>query len=168
MQSSNIVAQLRVVAVACVAFAICCSKPPAEVPLPFTQLQEPATLGVAVHSAVDTVSGGYHLAGYRAFSGDSILLVYDDPALTSVALRANTWTFGPPVTAAEADGCPPPKVLGRKIARELWRALGRPKALQQVMIAVRGTEGIDRYTAETMFYYPQQLEGPWVGDPRHP
>jgi len=139
----------------------------AQAPLPFSTLQEPAALDAPVRSAVAAVASGYRLAGYRLFASDSILLVYDDSSLTAAALQAQTWMFGPPTTASENDGCPPPKVLGRKIARELWRQLGKPKTLRQIMIAVRGTVGKDRWTAETLFYYPEQLDGPWVGDPRH-
>lgn len=74
------------------------------------------------------------------------------------------WMFGPAVTAAEADSCPPEKVLGRKIARVLFRFLDRPAAMQQIVVAVHGTNGKDRWTVEDMYYYREQLEGRWAGD----
>ena len=72
--------------------------------------------------------------------------------------------FGPPVTDAEADGCPPEKVLGRKIARVLWRGLGRPSELKYIMVTVRGTTGVDRWTTNTMYFHRSQLEDVWAGD----
>ena len=85
--------------------------------------------------------------------------------MTGAALQAHTWMFGPAVTAAEADSCPPEKVLGRKIARVLFRALNRPAAIQQIVVAVHGAIGKDRWTGESMYYYREQLEGRWAGDP---
>src|SRR5439155_16778546 len=96
---------------------------------------------------------------------DSALLVFDDSTLTADNLHAERWMFGPPVTAAEADSCPPEKVLGRKIARVFWRASGRPKQMQKVIVAVKGTTGIDRWTAESMYFYRSQLANVWAGDP---
>ncbi|MBI3567914.1 MAG: hypothetical protein HY084_06920 [Gemmatimonadetes bacterium] len=159
---------MRWLALALAVVAFTGSSAHAQVPLQFSTLQDPATLDAPVRSAVVATSIGYRLAGFRQFAADSVLLVYDDSSLTAAALRAHKWMFGPPTTVAENDGCPPEKVLGRKIARALWRQLGRPKALQQVMIAVRGTVGTDRWTTEAMFYYPEQLDGPWVGDAKRP
>jgi predicted amidohydrolase YtcJ len=159
---------MRLVSAACFAVVVCRAPALAQGPLAFSELQEPATLDANVRVAVAEVAGGYSFVGYRFFARDSVMLVYDDSSLTATRLRANTWMFGPPTTVAEDDGCPAEKVLGRKIARELWRQLGKPSGLETVMIAVRGTVGIDRWTATTMFYYPVQLDGPWVGDPKHP
>jgi hypothetical protein len=139
---------------------------PAQVPPAFGPLQPPSALGVAQRDAVVEMAGGYRLIGFQLFGRDSALLVFDDSTLTDAALRANTWMFGPPVTTAEADGCPPEKVLGRRIARVFWAGWGRPAETQHVMVAVRGTIGRDRWTAVTMYYLPSQLDGPWAGD-RH-
>lgn len=134
-------------------------------PLAMGPLEEPASLSATMRAAVTAQAAGYRLVGLRHFSRDSVLFVYEDSSLTAAALKARSWMFGPPVTKEEADGCPPEKVLGRRIARELWRQLGKPKSLQYVMIAVRGTVGIDRFTVSYLYYYPEQLEGPWVGEP---
>jgi len=72
--------------------------------------------------------------------------------------------FVPPVTAEEAGGCPPQKVLGRRIARELWRRRGQAIALDQVIVRVHGSTGLDRLSHEDMYYGRADLEGPWVGD----
>ena len=159
---------MHLTTVAFFAVAGCQAPAVARVPLPFGQLQDPATLDANARVAVAKVAGGYSFVGYRFFARDSVMLVYDDSSLTAARLRGNTWMFGPAATVAEADGCPAEKVIGRKIAREMWRQLGKPSDLQEVMIAVRGTVGNDRSTAERMFYYPKQLDGPWVGDPKHP
>jgi len=137
----------------------------AQTPLAFTQLQAPGELDRAIRDAVVQKAGKYPFVGFRLFGRDSALLVFDDSTLTADAAHANTWTFGPPVTAAEADGCPPEKVLGRKIARVFWSEWGRPAETQYVMVAVRGTRGRDRWTAETMYYRRSQLIEPWAGDP---
>jgi hypothetical protein len=136
----------------------------AQTPLPFGPLQPLTALDSAQRSAIRESAAGYPFAGFRLFGRDSVLLVFDDSTLTSDALAAHRWMFGPPVTAAEADSCPPEKVLGRRIARAFWAAWGRPGETQHVMVAVRGTEGRDRWTAETMYYHRSQLHGPWAGD----
>jgi len=81
-------------------------------------------------------------------------------------MQANRWMFGPPTTAAEADSCPPEKVLGRKLARLLWRGLNKPRELHYIIVAVHGTKDRDRFTVYTMYYQRGQLEAPWVGDER--
>ena len=103
----------------------------AQVPLPFGELEPPAALGTTLRDAVSRRAGGYPFAGFRLFGRDSALLVFDDSTLTGDALRAGHWMFGPPVTAAEADSCPPEKVLGRKIARAFWANWGRPVKLSR-------------------------------------
>jgi hypothetical protein len=65
---------------------------------------------------------------------------------------------------AEADSCPPEKVLGRKLARLYWRTDGRSKEVKLVMVAAHGTRGIDRWTVITMYYPYGQLTAPWIGD----
>ena len=77
--------------------------------------------------------------------------------------------FGPPATKAEADGCPPEKVLGRRLARLVWTQLGKPAELQVVIVRVHGPwVGDPLDTADQVtenLYYPRfQLTGPWVGD----
>lgn len=134
-------------------------------PLALGQLQLPSELALPLREAMVQKAGKYPFVGFRLFGSDSALLVFDDSTLTADALRTKTWVFGPPVTVAEADGCPPEKVLGRKIARVFWRGWGRPPDAQYVMVAVRGTRGRDRWTVETMYYLLNQLEGPWAGDP---
>lgn len=99
---------------------------------------------------------------------DSAVLVFQDSSFTGAALRSHTWMFGPPTTKAEDDGCPPEKVLGRKIARVFWREVGKSAGLKTVIVRVRGTQGVDRLSFVDFYYIPAQLEGPWVGDPAHP
>lgn len=90
--------------------------------------------------------------------------MFEDSSYTVAAARAGKWMFGSAVTVAEADGCPPEKVLGRKIARVLWHSMGKPQDLQFITIAVRGSTGLDRWSNTTMYYHRSQLDGPWVGD----
>lgn len=137
---------------------------PAQVPLAFGPLQPPSALGAAQRAAIAGIAGGYPFVGFQLFGRDSALLVFEDSTLTAAASGANTWMFGPPVTTAEADGCPPEKVLGRRIARVFWAGWGRPTQAQHVMVAVRGTVGRDKWTAVTMYCLPSQLDGPWAGD----
>lgn len=96
---------------------------------------------------------------------DSARLVFDDSTLTGQSMNGGGWMFGPPVTVAEADSCPPEKVLGRRLARILWRELGRPMSLERVTVRVQGTVGKDRWSYVDMYYYKSELERPWVGDP---
>ena len=119
----------------------------------------------ALRAQLQSKAGHYPLRNVTTFSQDSVLLVFDDSTLTAASLKAGTWMFGPPVTAAEADSCRPEKVLGRKIARVFWRGVGKPSSLQQIVVRVRGTVGIDRWTSTDLYYYRAQLEGPWAGDP---
>jgi hypothetical protein len=137
----------------------------AQIPLPFQDgLRAPATLAPALVDSLRAKAGHYPLVGYR-FTGDSALLVFQDSTLTGAALTSNTWMFGPPTTKAEEDGCPPEKVLGRRLARIFWRGAAKDSGAKIVMVAVHGTKGPDRWSSETMFYYPSQLEGAWVGEP---
>ena len=112
-------------------------------------------------------AGPYPLMQVSVVRGDSAVLVFGDSSMTGAALTAHTWMFGPPVTAAEADSCPPEKVLGRKLARIFWRAAGKDAQVKMVVVRVHGTVGIDRFSGTDLYYYPEQLEGPWAGDPEH-
>lgn len=156
---------VRLVRTAVLAIALTAPRLRAQVPLAFGPLDSPATLLPSLHRAVVAKAANYPFVGFRMLGRDSVLLVFEDSTLTLEALRAGTWMFGPSVSAAEADGCPPEKVLGRKIARAFWNAAGRPAETEAIMIAVRGTRGTDRWTARTMLYYHEQLNGPWAGDP---
>jgi hypothetical protein len=125
-------------------------------------LEAPSRFATTLRQAIESEARQYPFVGFRLFGRDSARLVFDDSSFTVSALRAGKWMFGPTVTAAEADGCPPEKVLGRKIARALWHGLGKPNDLQYITIAVHGSGGFARYT---MYYHRSQLDGPWVGDP---
>lgn len=112
-------------------------------------------------------------ADYRvdsAYFVDSIAyVVFQDSTLTTAASDSGTWMFGPKTTVAENDGCPPKKVLGRKIARALWTSLGKPEWLEEVRVVVIGplvdTSIDEKDQATWTFNYPRfQLTGPWVGD----
>jgi len=138
----------------------------AQAPLAVEQLQPPTALAPLLRNAAVEKARTYPFVGFRLFARDSVLLVFEDSTLTAAALDSNTWMFGPPVTVAEADSCPPEKVLGRKIARVFWSNWGRPAETQLVMVAVRGTRGMDRWTVNTMYYQHSQLDGPWAGDPQ--
>lgn len=119
-----------------------------------------------LRSALQQRAGRYPLKDVVVFGRDSALLIFQDSTYTGDAGRAGTWMFGPPVTVAEADNCPPEKVLGRQIARVFWRGLGTRLGLQQVVVQVGGTKGMDQFSRISMFYYPVQLEGLWAGDPK--
>ena len=113
-------------------------------------------------------AGPYPLLEVSMVRGDSAVLVFQDSSLTGSALNGHKWMFGPAVSAAEADSCPPEKVLGRKVARVFWRRVGKEANVKMVVVRVRGTVGVDRFTSFDMYYYPAQLEGRWAGDPDHP
>lgn len=137
----------------------------AQTPLMFSELVRPATaMDAKLRAAVHAQAGKYALEGVGIFGRDSIVLVFADSAYTDAGHTAGTWMFGPRVTDAEADGCPPEKVLGRKIARALFRAMGRPAELRQIAVSVHGTVGADRWSGVDMYYYPGQLSGKWSGD----
>src|ERR671934_182481 len=137
-----------------------------QVPLPFQDgIESPSMLAVALRDSVIRKGAPYPFRGFRTFGRDSALLVFEDSTMRAEDLHAHTWMFGPPVTAAEADSCPPEKVLGRKIARVFWRGLGKPTQMQYIMIAVVGTKGIDRWTTDIMYFHRPQLDGRWAGDP---
>ena len=149
-----------------IVIASCATSAFTQKPIVFTDIVRPiASMMPALRGAVQAKAKGYPFVGFAFFGGDSALLVFEDSTLTTPALRAKTWMWGPPVTAAEADSCPPEKVLGRQIARSLFRALGQPAGLQQIVVAVRGTLGLDRWSVESMYYFPAQLTGRWAGDP---
>jgi hypothetical protein len=118
-----------------------------------------------VRAAIEQKAEAYRFEGFRFFAKDSALLVFVDSTLTATRLRAHTWMFGPVVTAAEADSCPPEKVLARKIARAFWRSWGRPADIQYIIVAVRGTKGRDRWTSTSMYFHKPQLVQAWAGDP---
>jgi len=110
-------------------------------------------------------AGPYRVLQVEVFARDSARILFEDSTLTGDAMRAGTWMFGPPVTTAEADGCPPEKVLGRQLARILWRGIGKPTTIERISVTVRGTIGKDRWSSMAMFYPLFQLNGPWAGDP---
>ena len=139
----------------------------AQAPLAFQPgIEPPSRLPPELRRAIEERAGKYPFEGYRRFGPDSVLLVFADSTLTGASLKADTWMFGPAVTAAEADSCPPEKVLGRKLARIYWRAAGQPRAIKHIMVAVHGTNAIDRWTVVTMYYPYGHLAAPWVGDER--
>ena len=117
-----------------------------------------------LRAALQSRAGGYPLLDVTLYGRDSALLVLEDSTYTSAAVDAGTWMFGPPVTAAEAGSCPAEKVLGQRLARILWWGLGADSTLQQVVVRVKGTKGIDQFSQTSMFYYVPQLRDPWVGD----
>ncbi|HEU4994299.1 MAG TPA: hypothetical protein VFT29_05745 [Gemmatimonadaceae bacterium] len=115
------------------------------------------------HALQATATNRYPLLDVKVFGQDSALLVFQDSAYTGIAANAGTWMFGPPVTAAEADSCPPQKVLGRRIARVFWRQAGKRLGLSSVVVRVRGdARDPDSYT--DLYYYHRELEAPWAGD----
>ena len=130
------------------------------------ELSPPAVMGQRTLDSIRAIARTYPFVGFKLFGSDSALLVFEDSMLTAVALDAGKWMFGPPPQAAELDGCPAQKVLGRKIARAFWRSSGRPASLQNVMVQVRGTTGIDKWTSTTMYYHRPDLVGQWAGDAR--
>jgi hypothetical protein len=118
-----------------------------------------------LRAALQEKAGRYPLRDVRVFGRDSALLVFEDSSYSSTAVQRGSWTFGPPVTAAEADRCPPEKVLGRKIARVFWRTAGIELGIQQVVIRVHGAGALEQWNFSDMYYYRDQLEGAWAGDP---
>jgi hypothetical protein len=132
---------------------------------PVAPLAAQGTVSAAVRAEVQARAGPYPLVAITLFRPDSALLVFEDSSYSDTARMAGKWMFGPPVSEAEADSCPPEKVLGRRIARVLWRRGGKAAGLKTVIVRVRGTSGLDRLSWTDMFYDPSQLEGPWAGDP---
>jgi hypothetical protein len=155
----------RLMQMSLLAIALAMPAAHAQEPIEFGSLDPVTSLSPTVQRAVAAKAANYPFVGFRMLGRDSVLLVFDDSTLTAAGIRAQTWMFGPPVTAAEADSCPPEKVLGRKIARAFWNTAGQPAETQVIMVAVRGTRGVDRWTSETMYYWRSQLEKPWAGDP---
>ncbi|MHB1095294.1 MAG: hypothetical protein ACYC3F_03900 [Gemmatimonadaceae bacterium] len=122
-----------------------------------------------VHVQLQRAVGSYPLDSSYALGRNTVVLVLRDSTLTAAASDAGTWMFGPPTTKAEEDGCPPEKVLGRRLARIVWTELGRPADLQLVIVRVRGPRSgnpLERMSQLTVdLFYPRfQLTGPWVGD----
>jgi hypothetical protein len=115
---------------------------------------------------VQAVAGSYPIRGIELFGRDSVRLVVEDSSRTAKAVMEGRWMFGPPVTKEEAGGCPPEKVLGRRIAREFWRQRGKALAVEQVIVRVHGTLGLDRASYTDMYYGRADLDGPWIGDGR--
>ncbi len=121
-----------------------------------------------VHAQVQRAAGPYPLDSAYALGRDTVVLVLRDSTLTTAASEADTWMFGQPTTEAEEDGCPPEKVLGRRLARIVWSELGKPADLQLVIVRVQGPmtgtiESMRKVTVD-LFYPRFQLTGPWVGD----
>jgi hypothetical protein len=123
------------------------------------------TGSISILGELQARAGHYPLVELKIFLHDSAVLVFEDSSYTGKAVAEGKWMFGPPVTAAEADSCPPEKVLGRQIARVLWRRGGKEADLQTVIVRVHGSAGLDRWSHTDMYYYPPQLEGRWAGDP---
>ena len=119
---------------------------------------------VALRAALQQRAGSYPLDSVVFFGRDSALVVLADSSFTGASVAAGSWMFGPPVTPEEAGSCPPEKVLGQRLARLLWWHEGADTTLQTIIVRVHGTEGIDRFSSTSMYYYLAQLREPWVGD----
>ncbi|MFA6165473.1 MAG: hypothetical protein WC700_02580 [Gemmatimonadaceae bacterium] len=122
-----------------------------------------------VHAQLQRAAGPYPLDSAYALGRDTVVLVLRDSTLTPATAAAGSWMFGPPPTKAEEDGCPPEKVLGRRLARIVWTELGTPADLQLVIVRVQGPLtgsplGSMIQVTENLFYPRFQLTGPWVGD----
>src|ERR1019366_7335962 len=126
------------------------------------------TVSAAVRAEIQARAGRYPLVAITIFAHDSALLEFADSSYTGKAYKAGKWMFGPPVTVAEADRCPPYKVLGRRIARVLWRRGGKEADLKTVIVRVRGVAGVDRFSYADLYYASSELEGRWEGDPEKP
>jgi hypothetical protein len=118
----------------------------------------------AIRANLQRVSGPYPVLDIEWFGRDSARIVVEDSSRTTAAVTQHTWLFGPPVTAAEAAGCPPQKVLGRRIARALWRLQAKAVDVQQIIVRVHGRSGLDRLSFEDMYYGRSDLDDPWIGD----
>ena len=117
-----------------------------------------------VRAAVQARAGAYPLREIIIYDRDSAYLFLEDSSLTRAALDSETWMFGPPVTSEEAGSCPAHKVLGQRLARELWWRLGADTALKQVVVRVKGTRRDDQLAEVGLYYYLEQFRDPWVGD----
>jgi hypothetical protein len=113
---------------------------------------------------VQRVAGRYPVLDVTFFGTDSALVEVQDSSRTVAAVLARTWTFGPPVSAEDAAGCPPEKVLGRRIARALWRVHGKTLGVTQIVVRVHGSSGLDRMSYADMYYGIHDLGDPWTGD----
>lgn len=123
-----------------------------------------ASSPAAIQVRLQRIAGPYPVRAIEWFGPDSARVVVEDSTRTASAVLAQTWMFGPPVTADEAGGCPPQKVLGRRIARELWRQEGKRRRAEQIIVRVHGATGLDRESFVDMYYGVPDLDGPWVGD----
>lgn len=122
-----------------------------------------AAVPPALPAELQAVAGPYPVVGVTIVPGAAARVVVEDSSIAAVTVDGPRWMLGPPVTAAEADGCPPEKVLGRRIARALWRGAARQAGADAVVVEVRGT-GAARFQAVHMYYYRPQLERSWAGD----
>ena len=46
----------------------------------------------------------------------------------------------------------------------LFSVIFTEKEMQKIIVVVKGTVGIDRWTAESMFFYRSQIDNVWAGD----
>jgi hypothetical protein len=120
-------------------------------------------VGAELVRELQAMAGRYPLLAAKAYPPDSAVLVFEDSTLSPGPPRAEPWMFGPPVTAEEAAGCPPPKVLGRRLARLLYRRLGQAQRPRQVIVVVQAPPPYSMSRAR-MFYHQPELEQPWAGD----
>jgi len=118
----------------------------------------------ALRGRLQRVAGVYPVENVELWGRDSARVVMEDSSRTAKAVLEGRWMFGPPVTSEEAGGCPPYKVLGRRIAREFWRQQGKRVGVQQVIVRVHGRIGVDRLSYADMYYGREELDEPWVGD----
>src|SRR3954471_7775914 len=95
-----------------------------------------AAVTPAARAEMQAIAKRYPLLEVRLGSGKSAEIVFEDSSLTPDRSARGLWTFGPPVTAAEADGCPPDKVLGRRVARAFWKSTGRRAGIDTVTVLV--------------------------------
>jgi len=124
----------------------------------------PKSVSAEIQRALQVRAGSYPLLEVQRFGRDSAYIVLEDSALTSDALAGDTWMFGPQVSAAEAGSCPPEKVLGQRIARELWWRLDSAARPSQVVVFVKSAHRDQRIAEIGMFYYLEQLQERWIGD----
>ncbi|HSB55708.1 MAG TPA: hypothetical protein VLD58_15210 [Gemmatimonadales bacterium] len=125
------------------------------------QAQRPVQPGVV--RELQALAGAYPLLAATEYPPDSAVLIFEDSSLAPDHQRPGQWMFGPPVTEEEAAGCPPPKVLGRKLARLLYRRTGKAAPLKTIVVEVKAPAPFGQNRAR-MYYYLQELQEPWAGD----